>query len=77
MLKVAHVVCGQVGLDAAGVREATWIMLHSTGASALVGVALFLLGVAPLPRPEFEGWLALKGPAFGSPKLTERVRQAT
>jgi Major Facilitator Superfamily len=75
MLKVAHVASGHGGLNAAGVREAIWITLAITGASALAGIALFLLGGASLPRPDLEGWLAQKGPAIGSPKLAQRVRK--
>ena len=77
MLKVAGVASGQGGLNAAGVHEAIWITLAITMASVLAGVALFLLGGAPLPRPDLEGWLAQKGPAIGSPNFAERVRQDT
>ncbi|HZZ62934.1 MAG TPA: MFS transporter [Roseiarcus sp.] len=75
MLKVAHVASGPGGLNAAGVREAIWITLAVTMASALAGVVLFLLGGASLPRPDIEAWLKQNRPAIGSPKLAESVRE--
>jgi hypothetical protein len=74
LLKVAKVASGPGGLNAAGVFEATWITLAITGASVIVGLVLFLLSGAPLPRPDLEAWLKHNRVAIGSPKLAERVR---
>jgi hypothetical protein len=59
-----------------GFGLAVIIMLLVTLAGAVVLVGLYLLGGAPLRRPDLESWISGQATAYNSPALGARLRKA-
>ncbi len=65
MTQVAHVISGGK-LTAAGVQAAMWLTLWITAAITAFAGGLYLLGGAPLPKPDLKAWINENKPAIPS-----------
>lgn len=65
MTQVAHVISGGK-LTSAGVQAAMWLTLWITAAITAFAGALYLLGGAPLPKPDLKAWISENKPAIPS-----------